>query len=68
MYSLNEFRNEVIEELCELGGYSEADAHTLAEEKYSDIQYGHKYRLSPTIIAGSILGINHCCIASSAKN
>lgn len=60
--SLNDFRTEVIETLCELGGYCEADAHTLVEEKLSDIEYGHKYRLSPAIIAGSILGINDCCV------
>ena len=62
MNSLNDFHTEVIENLCELGGYCEADAHTLAEEKRCDIQYGHKYRLSPAIIAGSILGINDCCV------
>ncbi|HZF70104.1 hypothetical protein [Sulfuricurvum sp.] len=62
MVTLSEFHAEVIEALCELGGCSEADAHALAEEKYSDIEYGHKYRLSSTIIAGSILGINDCCI------
>lgn len=63
MYSLSEFHQEVIEELCELGQYCQVDAQSLAEEKYSDIEYGHKYRLSPTIIAGSILGINDCCLS-----
>lgn len=62
MNSLNDFRIEVIETLCELGGYCEADAHALAEEKETDIEYGYKYRLSPSIIAGSILGISDCCI------
>lgn len=60
--SLNDFRAEVIETLCELGGYCEADAQAIAEEKLSDIKYGHKYRLSPSIVVGSILGINDCCI------
>lgn len=64
MNSLNDYCIEVIEILCELGGYCEVDAKAIAEEKHSDIQYGHKYRLSPSIIAGSILGINNCCIAS----
>ena len=62
MNSLNDFRTEVIETLCELGGYCEEDALILSEEKLSDIEYGHKYRLSPAIIAGSILGINDCCV------
>jgi hypothetical protein len=62
MATIDEFREEVIETLCELAGYSEDDAQTIAEEKLSDIEYGHKYRLSPAIIAGSILGINDCCV------
>ncbi len=66
MNAIFEFKNEVIETLCDLGGYSEADAQELAETKYSQIEYGHKYRLSPSIIAGSILGINDCCIASAS--
>lgn len=61
---LTEYREEVIEELCALGGYTEADAHKIAEEKHADIVYGHKYRLTPSIVAGSILGINDCCIPS----
>ena len=67
MSSLNDFHTEVIEILCELGWYCEADAQALAQEKYSDIEYGHKYRLSPSIIAGSILGINDCCVASQPQ-
>ena len=62
MSTLNDFHTEVIETLCELGGYCEDDAKVLAQEKFSDIEYAHKYRLSPSIIAGSILGINDCCV------
>ena len=67
MSTLNDFHTEVIETLCELGGYCENDAQALAEEKHSDIEYGHKYRLSPSIIAGSILGINDCCVSNQPK-
>lgn len=66
MYFLNEIHQEVIEELCELGQYCQDDEQSLAEVKYSDIEYGNKYRLSPTIIAGSILGINDCCLSPYA--
>ena len=62
MATIDEFREEVIETLCELAGCSEDDAKAIAEEKLSDIEYGHKYRLSPAIIAGAILGINDCCV------
>lgn len=62
MTTLHEFHSEVIEMLCELGGCSETDAQILAEEKQTDIAYGHKYRLSPSIVAGALLGINDCCI------
>lgn len=62
--SLCEFKEEVIESLCEIGGCEVEDAHLLAHEKYSHIEYGHKYRLNHVIIAGSILGINDCCIPS----
>ncbi|MFZ3052234.1 MAG: hypothetical protein WA099_02415 [Sulfuricurvum sp.] len=58
----------MIEELYELEGCSVADAHALVEEKHSDIQYGHKYHLSPTIIAGSILGIKDCCVPNQLLN
>lgn len=34
---LTEYREEVIEELCTLGGYIEADAHKIAEEKNTPI-------------------------------
>jgi len=62
MATIDEFREEVIETLSELGGYSEEDAQTLAEEKHTDIEYGNRYRLSRAIIAGAILGINDCCV------
>lgn len=64
MVAIEEFREEVIETLCELGGCSEEYAQTIAEEKHTDIEYGHKYRLSPSIIAGAILGINDCCVSA----
>ncbi|ADR35237.1 hypothetical protein Sulku_2580 (plasmid) [Sulfuricurvum kujiense DSM 16994] len=64
MAALHEFNEEVIEALCELGGLSEAEAQSFAASKRSEIEYAHKYRLSPSIIAGSILGINDCCIPS----
>ncbi len=66
MYSLREFHQEVIEELCELGQYCQVDAQLLAEEKHTNIEYGYKYHLSPTIIAGAILGINDCCLSAYA--
>lgn len=66
MASLHEFNEEVIEALCELGGLSEAEAQSLAASKYPEIEYAHKYRLSPSIIAGSLLGINDCCIPSQS--
>ncbi len=64
MVTIHEFRAELIDILCELGGCTESDAHRLAEEKMSEIEYAHQYRLSPRIIAGYILGINDCCIAA----
>lgn len=67
MNSLNDFRTEVIESLCELGGYCEGDAKAIAEEKLIDIEYGYKYRLSSAIIAGSILGINDCCVLNQPQ-
>lgn len=36
MYSLSEFHEEVIKELCELGQYCQIDAQSLAKEKYSN--------------------------------
>ena len=67
MAAIEEFREEVIEILCELAGCSEEEAQAIAAEKHSDIEYGHKYRLSPSIIAGSILGINDCCVSNQPK-
>lgn len=67
MATIDEFREEVIESLCELAGCSEDDAQAIAEEKLSDIEYGHKYRLSPAIIAGAILGINDCCVPNQPQ-
>jgi hypothetical protein len=67
MATIDEFREEVIETLCELAGCSEDDAQAIAEEKLSDIEYGYKYHLSPAIIAGSILGINDCCVPNRTQ-
>jgi hypothetical protein len=64
--SLYEFKEEVIESLCEIGGCNKEDAYTLVEKKCTDIEYGLKYNLSSSIIAGSILGINDCCISGYA--
>jgi hypothetical protein len=65
--SLHEFKEEVIEFLCEIGGCNEEHAHLLANEKHSDIEYKHKYHLNPSIIVGTILGINDCCIPSGLR-
>lgn len=66
MAALHDYNEEVIETLCELGRLSEAEAQSLATSKRSEIEYAHKYRLSPSIIAGSLLGINDCCIPSQS--
>lgn len=62
-HSLRDFRQEVIDTICEIEGCDEENAHLIAEEKHGDIEYGHKNRLSPRVIAGAILGINDCCIS-----
>lgn len=67
MASLHEFNEEVIEALCELGELSEPEAQSLAASKRSEIEYAHKYSISPSIIAGSLLGINDCCIPSQSQ-
>lgn len=61
-HSLIEYYNEVIDEICGLEGCSHEEAKAIADAKFSDIEYGHKYRLSPSILVGSLLGINDCCI------
>lgn len=61
-HSLIEYYNEVIDENCGLDGCPHEEAKAIADAKFSDIEYGHKYRLSPSILAGSLLGINDCCI------
>ena len=60
--SLNEYFDEIIDEICSLDGCHEQDAKAIADARFSDIEYGHKYRLTPTVLAGSLLGINDCCI------
>lgn len=66
-HALDEYCNEVIDEICSLDGCSHEEAKTIAAAEFSDIEYGHKYRLSPAIIAGAILGINDCCITPVQK-
>lgn len=57
-----DFQEEVIDCIEEMGSYSRDEASRFASAKESDIRYGCQYRLSPMIVAGSILGINDCCI------
>lgn len=59
---LSDYFDEVVECIQELGSYGEEKAKSLAEEKRPDVEYGCRYRLNPSIVAGSILGINDCCI------
>lgn len=63
MSRLTEYFDEVVECIQELGAYGDEKARSLADEKRSDIEYGCKYRLNPSIVAGNILGINDCCIS-----
>ncbi len=68
MTTFNEFRSEVIEVLCALEGCSDDQAQVLATNSSDDIAYGYKYHLSPEIVAGAILGINHCgCVSQRPK-
>jgi len=60
--SLSEYFDEVIEAIVELGQYTEDVALAMATEKRGDVEYGCKYRISPSLVAGSILGINDCCL------
>ncbi|MBN2869387.1 MAG: hypothetical protein JXK04_00365 [Campylobacterales bacterium] len=61
----DDFQEEVIDCIEEMGPCSREEASRLASEKVSDIRYGCKYRLSPMIVAGAILGINDCCLGSN---
>lgn len=60
--SLHAYFEEVVEMLCALEGCCPGHAHQLAEEKHAEVEYGYKHRLSPSVVAGSILGISGCCI------
>lgn len=60
--NLSEYFDEVIEAIVELGQYTEEIARTMATEKREDVEYGCRYRINPSLVAGSILGINDCCI------
>lgn len=63
-HSFQEYREEVLENICELEGCDLTGACQFVEGKHGDIEYGHKYRLAPSIVAGAILGINECCVTS----
>jgi hypothetical protein len=58
----SEYTQEVIDVLCDLEGYSQEAAEKIIQDKEEQIRYGYQYRLSPAIIAGSILRINDCCM------
>jgi len=58
----SDYTQEVIDVLCDLEGYSQEAAEKIIQDKEEQIRYGYQYRLSPAIIAGSILGINDCCM------
>ncbi len=64
--NLSEYFDEVIEAIVELGQYTEEVARAMATEKRGDVEYGCKYRISPSLVAGSILGINDCCITRNS--
>ena len=61
-HSLSEYYNEVIDEICSLDGCTHEVAKAIADAKFSYIEYGHKYHLTPSVLAGALLGINDCCI------
>jgi len=58
---MSEYCEEVIEAIMELSQKSHQEAEEMTQTKKSDVEHGYKYRLSPSIIAGAILGINDCC-------
>jgi hypothetical protein len=64
----NDYTQEVIEAICDLEGYAHEVAVKIIQDKEEQIHYGHQYRLSPSIIAGSILGINDCCMTPAPLN
>ncbi|MDD5716817.1 MAG: hypothetical protein PHW64_03365 [Sulfuricurvum sp.] len=61
-----DYTQEVIDVLCDLEGYTHDAAVEMIQDKEEQIRYAHQYRLNPTIIAGSILGINDCCVAPAS--
>lgn len=63
-----EYFDEVVEAIGELGHYSEEDALKMATERRNDVEYGCRYRISPSIVAGSILGINDCCMGNRSEH
>jgi hypothetical protein len=58
----SDYTLEVIDVLCDLEGCTQEAAEKLIQDKEEQIRYAHQYRLSPASIAGSILGINDCCM------
>jgi len=61
VFNLSEYFEEVIEAIIELTQMSYQEAEEMTQNKKGDVEHGYKYRLSPSIIAGAILGINDCC-------
>lgn len=59
-----EYTQEVIDAICDLEGCTQERAEALIQDQHVQLRHGHQYRLSPPIIAGSILGINDCCITA----
>lgn len=64
----SEYTQEVIDAICDLEGCSQERAEDLILDKQEQLRHGHKYRLSPSIIAGSVLGIYDCCVAAPTIN
>ncbi|MDD2367659.1 MAG: hypothetical protein PHQ90_00060 [Sulfuricurvum sp.] len=63
----SDYTQEVVDVLCDLEGSTQEEAEKIIEDKEEQIRYGYQYRLSSAIIAGSILGINDCCMTSTPQ-
>ncbi len=64
---LAEYREEVIEAIVELEHCSSKEAAKKADQHPESITHGARYRISPSLVAGSILGINDCCISNTPQ-
>lgn len=62
--NFDEYTQEVIDAICDLEGCSQERAEALMQDKQEQLRHGHQYRLSPSIIAASVLGINDCCVTA----